>query len=230
MLVTGGFRVRLAGRGRLGFYPLPIPEAERIHGFLAFPDKQCCALDPCVGDGAAFDEITSDKRVVRYGVELDAGRGEQAGTQEALFQIQLPNQPGSAASLGLEAQCFRGSVVVPGRKRRAWHLVAVSAELAKTKPGVDRDSARTVLCDDDPVFVLYRCCLAIWTSSCASVGSVVFARAQSTKGDPSLDGTRMLTRAGEREQAYVSQMDWQGPQRASHPNSGRERINLLESA
>ncbi len=70
--------MRLAGRTRLGFYPLPLPEAEGIRRFLAFPDKQCCALDPCVGDGAAFAEITSDKSVLRYGVELDAGRAEQA--------------------------------------------------------------------------------------------------------------------------------------------------------
>src|SRR5690242_18257690 len=70
--------MRLAGRTRLGFYPLPRSEAERIRRFLAFPDEQCCALDPCVGDGAAFAEITSDIRVLRYGVELDAGRAEQA--------------------------------------------------------------------------------------------------------------------------------------------------------
>lgn len=70
--------MRLAGRERLGFYPLPIPEAERIRRFLRFPDHQCSVLDPCIGDGAAFDEIASDKRVLRYGVELDAGRAEQA--------------------------------------------------------------------------------------------------------------------------------------------------------
>lgn len=70
--------MRLAGRARLGFYPLPLPEAERIRKFLALPDKHCCALDPCVGDGAAFSEITSGNRVLRYGVELDAGRAEQA--------------------------------------------------------------------------------------------------------------------------------------------------------
>lgn len=55
--------MRLAGRTRLGFYPLPLPEAERIRTLLAFPDKHCCALDPCVGDGAAFAAITSDKGV-----------------------------------------------------------------------------------------------------------------------------------------------------------------------
>jgi SAM-dependent methyltransferase len=56
-------------------------EAERIRRFLAFPDKQCCALDPCIGDGAAFAEIASDKKVLPYGVELDAGRSEAARTR-----------------------------------------------------------------------------------------------------------------------------------------------------
>ena len=68
----------------------------------------------------------------------------------------LPGRASVTASLGPEAQCFRGSVMVPGRKRPVRHLVAVSAELAKTKPGADRDGARTILCDDDPAFVLYR--------------------------------------------------------------------------
>ena len=88
--------MRLAGRARLGFYPLPLPEAERIRKFLAFPDKHCCALDPCVGDGAAFSEITSGNRVLRYGVELDAGRAEQAQSNgiEVIhgncFDVQCP--------------------------------------------------------------------------------------------------------------------------------------------
>jgi hypothetical protein len=79
-----------------------------------------------------------------------------AATEGASFQIQLPGRASIPASLGPEAQCFRGSVTVPGKKRPVRHLVAVSAELAKTKPGTDREDARTILCDDDPVFVLYR--------------------------------------------------------------------------
>ena len=88
--------MRLAGRTRLGFYPLPPPEVERIRGFLAFADKQCCALDPCVGEGAAFAEIISDKRVSGYGVELDAGRAREARTKgiEVIhgncFDVQCP--------------------------------------------------------------------------------------------------------------------------------------------
>lgn len=88
--------MRLAGRERLGFYPLPIREAERIRKFLRFPDQLCSALDPCVGDGAAFAEIASDKKVLRYGVELDAGRAEQSRTKEIevihgnCFDVQCP--------------------------------------------------------------------------------------------------------------------------------------------
>jgi hypothetical protein len=35
-------------------------------------------------------------------------------------------------------------------------LVAISKELAMTRPGVDPAGRRTVLCDNDPTFVLYR--------------------------------------------------------------------------
>ncbi len=90
------------------------------------------------------------------GGDAEIGALWAAVTEAAMFHIHLPGGPGIAASLGLEAQCFRGSVAVPGRKRPARHLVAVSAELAKTKRGADREGTRTILCDDDPVFVLYR--------------------------------------------------------------------------
>jgi hypothetical protein len=90
------------------------------------------------------------------GGDAEIGALWAAVTEGASFQIQLPGRARITASLGLEAQCFRGSVMVPDRKRPVRHLVAVSAELAKTKPGADREGARTILCDDDSVFVLYR--------------------------------------------------------------------------
>ncbi len=70
--------MRLAGKERLGFYPLPVAEANRIRGFLQFPKASCAALDPCVGDGVAFAALTADSEVLRYGIELDAYRAEQA--------------------------------------------------------------------------------------------------------------------------------------------------------
>ncbi len=79
-----------------------------------------------------------------------------AVTEGAFFQIHLPGRPAFAASLGQEAQCFRGSVSIQGHNRPVRHLVALSAELLKTRPGADRDGKRTILCDDDPAFVLYR--------------------------------------------------------------------------
>jgi hypothetical protein len=37
-------------------------------------------------------------------------------------------------------------------------LVAISAELAKTRPGADPGGTRTILCDNDPTYVQY--CIA----------------------------------------------------------------------
>jgi Uncharacterised methyltransferase family (DUF6094) len=88
--------MRIAARLKLAFYPLPLPEAARIRRFLAFPDKQCCALDPCVGEGVAFAEVASHNRVLRYGVELDARRAVQARTRGIdvihgnCFDVQCP--------------------------------------------------------------------------------------------------------------------------------------------
>ena len=69
--------MRFVGKSRLGFYPLPLPEAQRIRRFLLFPGSSS-AVDPCVGDGVAFEAITSGADVLRYGIELDAYRAEQA--------------------------------------------------------------------------------------------------------------------------------------------------------
>ena len=88
--------MRIAARTKLGFYPLPRAEAERIRKLLSFQGAQCCALDPSVGDGGAFAEIASDKRVLRYGVELEAGRAEQARQKEIdvihgnCFDVECP--------------------------------------------------------------------------------------------------------------------------------------------
>ena len=70
--------MRPAGRLRLGFYPLALFEAQRICRWISFTDLVSTAVDPCVGDGAAFEAITEGAEVLRYGIELDAYRAEQA--------------------------------------------------------------------------------------------------------------------------------------------------------
>jgi SAM-dependent methyltransferase len=70
--------MRLAGKQKLGYFPLSLAEAERIRCFLRFPISGCAALDPCIGDGGAFHVIAGDQQAIRYGIELDAYRVEQA--------------------------------------------------------------------------------------------------------------------------------------------------------
>lgn len=69
--------MRLAGRLKLGFYPLPTPEADRIRFRLQYPEE-FAALDPCVGDGVAFTRLLERTGAHLYGIELDAYRAEQA--------------------------------------------------------------------------------------------------------------------------------------------------------
>jgi hypothetical protein len=64
---------------KLGFYPLPVAEGERLRNLLAFPENACASvLDPCVGAGVALHLLTSGAKVERYGVELDANRAAAA--------------------------------------------------------------------------------------------------------------------------------------------------------
>jgi hypothetical protein len=69
--------MRNPGRLRLGFFPLPLKEAQRIRARLQFT-SYCSVIDPCIGDGTAFLEITSNAHTRRYGIELDGYRAEQA--------------------------------------------------------------------------------------------------------------------------------------------------------
>src|ERR1041385_5526913 len=77
--------MRLAGRLKLGFYPLPVREADRIRLRLQYPEE-FTALDPCVGDGVAFTHVLGDAKAHACGIEIDAFRAEQA-TQRGIQVI-----------------------------------------------------------------------------------------------------------------------------------------------
>jgi hypothetical protein len=89
------------------------------------------------------------------GGDSDVGAIWAAVIEQNLFTVEAPGFDPLSASLGEDAQCFRGSITIAGRKPIR-HLVAISAELAKTRPGADPQGRRTILCDNDPTFVLYR--------------------------------------------------------------------------
>jgi hypothetical protein len=89
------------------------------------------------------------------GGDADVGAIWAAVTEQSLFTVEAPGFEPITASLGEDAQCFRGTITIPGRKPIR-HLVALSAELARTPPGADPAGRRTILCDNDSTFVLYR--------------------------------------------------------------------------
>src|SRR6266568_2292537 len=72
--------LRIEARVRLGYYPLPSAEAERIRQYLQLTPG-FVALDPCIGEGHALAAITSGIQGHRCGIELDAYRAEQASTR-----------------------------------------------------------------------------------------------------------------------------------------------------
>jgi SAM-dependent methyltransferase len=69
--------MRPHGKTKLGFYPLPLPEADRLKNCLILP-PEFSALDPCVGDGVAFTRLLGGTQARRYGIEIDADRAGQA--------------------------------------------------------------------------------------------------------------------------------------------------------
>src|SRR5207253_285261 len=69
--------MRPHGKAKLGFFPLPPAEAERLRNCLTFP-REFSAVDPCVGDGVAFTCLLKDTQAHRYAIEIDANRAEQA--------------------------------------------------------------------------------------------------------------------------------------------------------
>jgi hypothetical protein len=89
------------------------------------------------------------------GGDSDVGAIWAAVVEQHVFTVEAPGMDPLTASLGEAAQCFRGTISIAGRKPIR-HLVAVSAEQANTRPGMDTEGRRTILCDNDPTFVLYR--------------------------------------------------------------------------
>ena len=102
-------------------------------------------------DGCAVAHLIS---VV--GNDADIGGIWAAILDGRTFLASGPGVDDVNATLGDKPQCWRGSISIPGRKRPLRHLVAISRELALTAPGGDNSSRRTILCADDPRFVLYR--------------------------------------------------------------------------
>ncbi len=89
------------------------------------------------------------------GGDQDVGAVWAGVVENDLFTVSGPSLRPVTATFGEGAQCFRGTVNVGGRKRPVRHLVIVSAEMAGKAPEGAK-AIRTILCDSDVGFVLYR--------------------------------------------------------------------------
>jgi hypothetical protein len=72
------------------------------------------------------------------------------------FIVDGPGVAKAVVAVGENAKVFRSSITIPGRKNAVRHLVVVSEELSSTQAGAGTDAERTILCDDDMRFMLYR--------------------------------------------------------------------------
>lgn len=72
------------------------------------------------------------------------------------FNVAGPGLASMSVSLGERVSVFRASTSVPGRKRPLRHLVALSEELVGRHTAGDKSVRRTILCDDQPGFMLHR--------------------------------------------------------------------------
>ncbi len=70
--------MRNAARLKMGYYPLPESEGVKLRSLLTY-SQSASVIDPCVGQGAALNLLTSNAPVQRYGIELDAERARIAG-------------------------------------------------------------------------------------------------------------------------------------------------------
>jgi hypothetical protein len=91
-----------------------------------------------------------------FGGDQEIASISAAVSEEGCFQVRGPGIPALMLTLGADAETFRASISVPGRKCPVRHLVAISKELALTRAGSDPKARRTVLCSNTSSLVLYR--------------------------------------------------------------------------
>jgi hypothetical protein len=87
-------------RLKLGWYPLPLREAENIRRLL-IPGGPYCAIDPCAGDGSALLAITKGTGAHLAAIEIDADRAASCSlsgiptVHGSVFECKVPSESGS---------------------------------------------------------------------------------------------------------------------------------------
>jgi hypothetical protein len=113
-------------------------------------------LDRCIAEVSDNGSDGKFHLLSVIGGDSDIGAAWVAVQQNQVFKVEGAGFAELESSLGEKADCYRGSLSLPGRRRPVRHLVAISAAMAQTRLGAAVQSNRTILSDDDPVFILYR--------------------------------------------------------------------------
>jgi hypothetical protein len=98
------------------------------------------------------------------GGDSDVGAIWAAVIEQNPFTVEAPGCDPLTASLGEDAQCFRGTITIAGRKPIR-HLVAIAAELAKTRPGHGREQIRKAGGPSCAITTRRLCCIVLRNGS-----------------------------------------------------------------
>ena len=93
-----------------------------------FPGASSSALNPCVGDGVAFEAITNGAELLRYGIDLDAYRAEQA--RHRIPNTVHPPQPSTVCRI----QYSTRDIALPGRSGLVWGITTILTRSTTSPP------------------------------------------------------------------------------------------------
>ena len=172
-------------------------------------------LDAFVGEERGKAHLVS---VVGGDVEIGALAAAFANGDS--FTVEDPYGDESIVSLGEKPLCFRGSIVVPGRKRPLRHLVSCSQELADTT-----SDGKLLLISDDHSFIWSSLVRHYGLTSHAGMGRVDDCAIAAAKAYSASSRVWLLRSSGQGEAERVIGAAAEGAAqqstRFSHPQWGR---------
>lgn len=108
-------------------------------------------LDRFIGERGPQGSIIQAHLLSVVGADTQIAALAAAVSNRESFTIEPPTGKSFSVSLGMDAECYRGSLQLKGVKRSVRHLVAVSEELAEI--GAGKTLERAILVDDSPEFI-----------------------------------------------------------------------------
>ena len=107
-------------------------------------------LDRFIGEAETNSQLKAHLVSVIGGDTQIAAIGAAIANRES-FTVEHPNRDSLRVSLGVNAECYRGSISVEGYKRPLRHVVAISEELGQSTSG--KNAERIIVLDDSPQFI-----------------------------------------------------------------------------